>query len=64
MVLTIQYEYLAVRALLLGASEMGFPAAFLASFEVEVGQVEDRYPVRYVEQVFRQRWLSSLYFSS
>ena len=48
-----QYEQFAVRALLLGTSELSFLAVVLASFEIEVGQIEDRYPVRYVEQVVR-----------
>ena len=61
-----QYEQFAVRSFLLGTAELSLLAAFLASFEIEVGQVEDRYPVRYVEQLVRllARWLSSFSFSS
>ena len=48
-----QYEQLAVRAFFLGASELSLLAVILASFKIEVGQIENRYPVRYVEQTVR-----------
>ena len=48
-----QHEKLAVAAFFLGTTELGLLTVVLAALEVEIGQVEDGYPVRYVEKIVR-----------